>query len=66
MKRSEAVRVGLTLAVGVVVPGLANYALANAGYPTLGTVAWATGYLSVMVAAWYVWVRPVDFGPATG
>ncbi|WP_135828918.1 hypothetical protein [Halorussus halobius] len=66
MSRREAVRLGLALAVGVVVPGLANYALASAGYETLGTVAWFGGYLVAMLGVWYVWVRPLDLRAATG
>lgn len=66
MGRGEQVRLGLALALGVIVPGLANYALASAGYPTLASAAWAGGYLTAMLAVWYVWVRPLDLRGASG
>lgn len=64
--QSEKVRFGLTLALGVVVPGLANYVLTNAGYPMLGSAAWAGGYLTAMLILWYVWIRPLDLRGSSG
>ncbi|WP_162224431.1 hypothetical protein [Halorussus amylolyticus] len=61
MGRAEKVRFGAALAIGVFVPGLADYALSAAGYPAVGGVVWASGYLTAMVAIWYIWIRPLDF-----
>lgn len=66
MGREEKLRFGAMLAAGVVVPGLADYALNAAGYPTLGSVVWATGYATAMVALWYVWIRPLDLRGTAG
>lgn len=60
MGRDEKLRFGAALAVGVLVPGLADYALNAAGYAALGSVVWATGYLTAMVAIWFIWIRPLD------
>lgn len=49
---------------GVVVWGLVDYALSQAGYSTVGAVVWAIGYLTTMLLIWYIWVRPLDLtGP---
>jgi len=61
MGRREKLRFGIALALGVLVPGLVKYGLTRAGYPTLGSAVWVTGYLTAVVAIWYVWVRPIDF-----
>ncbi|USZ67542.1 hypothetical protein NGM10_12490 [Halorussus salilacus] len=65
MGRSEKVRFGAALAVAVLVPGLTHYALSAAGYEALGSVVWFTGYLTAMVAIWYIWIRPLDFRGTT-
>jgi hypothetical protein len=52
----------LVLAVGVVVPGTADYALAALGFETAGMVVWGLGYLGMALFVWYRWVRPLDFG----
>ncbi|WP_336002134.1 hypothetical protein [Halorientalis halophila] len=62
---SDRTKIALALSAGVVLPGLANYGLGRAGYPTLGSLVWVVGYFGVMIAIWYVWVRPLDLtGPA--
>jgi hypothetical protein len=49
---------------GVVISGLADFALARAGYTDLGALVWAAGYLTTMALIWYIWVRPLDLtGP---
>jgi hypothetical protein len=49
---------------GVVSSGLADFALARAGYTDIGAVVWAVGYLTTMLLIWYIWVRPLDLtGP---
>ncbi|NHN59569.1 MULTISPECIES: hypothetical protein [Halorussus] len=62
----EKVRLGLALALGVIVPGLLKYALTAAGYAALGTAIWVTGYLTAVLIVWYVWVRPLDLGETPG
>jgi len=66
MGRAEKIRFGLALALGVVVPGLGKYALTSVGYPAVGSAVWATGYLTAVLAIWYVWIRPIDFDGAGG
>jgi hypothetical protein len=65
MTTSDRLLFGALLAAGVVIPGLADFALARAGYPSLGAIVWAMGYLGTMLAIWYIWVRPLELtGPA--
>ena len=65
MGRSEKVRLGAALALGVAIPGLLNYFLSDAGYHTLGAAVWASGYLTAVVIIWYVWIRPLDLRGST-
>ncbi|WP_435333685.1 hypothetical protein [Haloarchaeobius sp. TZWWS8] len=59
-----AIVVGLTIAMGVILPGIAKYALTQAGYSTLGTVVWVMGFGGVALAFWFRWIRPLDLtGP---
>ena len=54
----------LTLVAAVLVPGLADYALATAGYKTLAGIVWTGGYGFGVIAIWYLWIRPLDLtGP---
>lgn len=65
MRLAERTKLGFTLAAGVIVPGLADYALSAAGYPSMGTVVWVVGYLTMALVVWYRWLRPIDLtGPA--
>ncbi|WEL20309.1 putative membrane protein [Halorhabdus sp. BNX81] len=48
------------LVSGVIGFGLADYALASAGYDRLGMFVWGGGYLATMFVLWYGWVRPLD------
>ena len=58
---SGRVKAGAAIAViGVVGFGIANFALGRLGAPTLGSAVWALGYLSTIVALWYVLLRPID------
>jgi hypothetical protein len=62
---SERTKLATTLAVGVVVPGVADYALSAAGYERLGLAVWAVGYLTMALVVWWVWLRPLDLtGPS--
>ena len=61
---SEKLAFGAVLAAGVVLPGLAKYFLTSAGYATLGSLAWAFGFGTMVIVVWYVWLRPLDItGP---
>ena len=52
------------LVTGIVLPGVLNYFLTRANYDTLGTVVWVVGYLTMVGAIWYGWIRPLDLtGP---
>ncbi|WP_435319425.1 hypothetical protein [Haloarchaeobius sp. TZWSO28] len=64
LDRDETVLAGLTVAFGVIVPGILKYMLTAAGYPFIGTVAWACGFGGVALAFWFRWIRPLDLtGP---
>lgn len=59
--------VGLVIAAGVILPGVANYVLHQAGAPTVGAAVWAVGYASMVLVVWYGWIRPLDLsGPGGG
>ena len=53
---------GLVVAVGVVVPGMADYVLSSLGFDTIGMLVWGVGYLAMALFVWYRWIRPIDFG----
>lgn len=56
-------KAAIVLGAGVVLAGLADYALSQAGYPSLGALAWATGYAGVVVVIWAGWLRNLEFEP---
>lgn len=56
----------LVLALGVTIPGLADFALARLGYAGLGAAAWAVGYAGTVLLIWAVWLRPLEFDPGAG
>lgn len=61
------VTLGLVVAAGIVLPGVANYLLNQAGAPTAGAFVWAAGYASMVFVVWYGWIRPLDLtGPGGG
>lgn len=55
----------VVLAVGLVVGGLADYALSQAGYASLGALAWVIAYSGIVVTVWAVWLRHLEFEPST-
>lgn len=57
---------GLVIATGVVVPGVLNHFLYQAGYDTLGSVVWTLGYVGMVLVVWYRWIRPLDLGGPRG
>ena len=66
MGRRDKIALALTLVAVVVIPGLANAALANLGYDTLGSLVWALGYGSGAVFIWFAYVRPLDIRAPEG
>lgn len=63
----ERVVLGLVITAGIILPGVANYALRVAGASTAGTIVWVVGYASMVLVVWYGWIRPLDLtGPGGG
>jgi hypothetical protein len=62
---SRKIQFALTLVAAILIPGLADYALASAGYKTLAGLVWTGGYGFGVIAIWYLWIRPLELtGPA--
>jgi hypothetical protein len=52
------------LFVGVAGSGIARRLLGKLGYDNVGAVVFVLGYGGMVVAIWYVWIRPMDLtGP---
>lgn len=62
MTIDERLLFGLVVAVGVVVPGMADYVLSSFGFDTIGMLVWGVGYLAMALFVWYRWIRPIDLG----
>lgn len=62
MTIDERLLFGLVVAVGVVVPGMADYVLSSLGFDTIGMLVWGVGYLTMALFVWYRWIRPIDLG----
>ncbi|SFR94215.1 hypothetical protein SAMN05216559_1474 [Halomicrobium zhouii] len=60
MGRRDKIAFGLTLVAIIVIPGVANAVLSQAGYGTLGSVVWAVGYGSGALFIWYAYIRPLN------
>lgn len=56
----RAVTAAVIAVVGIVGSGVADFLLSGMGGPTLGAAVWVVGYLSTVVALWYVLLRPLD------
>lgn len=52
------------LVSGVVLAGLADYLLAQAGHEGLGALVWVVGYGGAVFAVWVVWLRRLEFEPS--
>ena len=64
MRSSKRVQFALMLLAVIVIPGLADYVLAQNGLETLGMLVWGLGYGGGILGLWYVWLRPLDLtGP---
>lgn len=59
-------RAAATLVVAFVLVGLLDHYLVTHGAALLGAAVFLVGYGSVVVAAWYVFVRPLDLRGASG
>lgn len=64
MARRDTLFLALLIAAGVIVPGVLDYALHQAGRPALGSGVWLAGFGTMVLVVWYGWIRPLDFqGP---
>jgi len=59
------VALALALLVGVALTGQLAGLVRSAGFPLASEFVWPIGYLSIIIAAWYVWIRPIDFRAPT-
>ena len=64
MDRAD-VATALALLVGVALTGQLAGLVESAGFPLLGSAIWPIGYGSIVLAAWYVWIRPLDLRAPT-
>ncbi len=54
----------IILVGGILVPGIADYYLSQAGAPSLGSFVWAVGFGTAVTVIWFGWLRPLDItGP---
>lgn len=63
MNASRALSILLFVVAGITVPGVLNFLFTKAGLPQLGTLAWIVGYGVVVLLAWVIWIRPINFDP---
>jgi hypothetical protein len=57
---------GLLLISILIIAGVVNSFVDAAGYETVGDFVWVLGYGGVVIVAWYIWFRPMEFGDPTG
>lgn len=63
---TDRAKAGIAIAAfGVLVPGITDNLLTQAGAPGLGALVWAIGFGTTVVALWYVVLRPLDIGAET-
>ncbi len=64
MDRTDAVLAVALVGAGIVVPGVLDYLLHDAGYPLYGKVSWVLGMAVLVGGAWVLWLRDVELtGP---
>lgn len=63
MDSSRALSILLFVVAGITIPGVLNFLLTKAGLPQLGTIAWVAGYGTIILLAWAIWIRPIDWEP---
>ncbi|ELZ27007.1 hypothetical protein C475_08731 [Halosimplex carlsbadense 2-9-1] len=56
----EDIALALALFVGIALTGQVAGLVRSAGFEGLGTLVWPVGYGSIVLAAWLVWIRPMD------
>jgi hypothetical protein len=56
----------LLLAAGVALSGVADFALTQAGYGNLATLAWTLGYAGTLIVIWLAWGQHVNLVGDTG
>ncbi|WP_206425170.1 hypothetical protein [Halosimplex salinum] len=59
------VAMALALLVGVALTGQLAGLVKSAGFPVVGSVVWPVGYGTIVLAAWYLWIRPLDLRAPT-
>ena len=64
MDRGDAA-LALALLVGIALTGQVAGLVRSAGFPVVSEIVWPVGYLSIIIAAWFVWIRPIDFRAPT-
>ncbi|WP_458185004.1 hypothetical protein [Haladaptatus sp. NG-WS-4] len=58
------IRFGVAMALGIIVPGMAKYALTQMGFDLVGSAVFYSGYFTAAVLIWYIWIRPLELtGP---
>ncbi|WP_415383180.1 hypothetical protein [Halosimplex sp. TS25] len=55
----------LALLVGIALTGQVAGLVRSAGFSTVSGLVWPIGYGSIVLAAWYVWIRPIDLRAPT-
>jgi hypothetical protein len=51
------------IAAAVVLAGVGDFLLSQAGYEGLGMLVWAAGYGGGVIVVWAVWFRGQEFDP---
>lgn len=54
---------GFALVAAIVLAGMGDFLLSQAGYDSLGALVWALGYGGIVITAWAVWFRGQEFEP---
>ncbi|PSQ01753.1 hypothetical protein BRC92_10115 [Halobacteriales archaeon QS_4_69_31] len=65
MDRADAVT-ALALVVGLVLVVVLEGLVRSLGFETLGLAVYPVGYGTLVVVAWYVWIRPLEFDQRPG
>ncbi|MFC7140074.1 hypothetical protein ACFQMA_09535 [Halosimplex aquaticum] len=59
------IALALALLVGVALTGQVAGLVRSAGFSAASGLVWPIGYGSIVLAAWYVWIRPIDLRAPT-
>lgn len=54
------IALALALLVGVALTGQVAGLVRSAGLSTAADFVWPVGYGTIVLAAWFVWIRPID------